>query len=129
LFRIDEENLAGLKAPLTLHAFRLDVENANLTRHDDKIVVRLDIARRAETVTVENRADDFAVGKGDCRRSVPWFHQASVILIECFEFRIHQLMFIPRFRDQHQDRVGERPSVEHEKLKCVVESSRVAHDI
>ena len=54
------------------------------------IVVGDDVARRAQAVAVERRADLAAVGEGDRRRPVPRLHQRRVVFVEGAPLRIHQ---------------------------------------
>ncbi len=51
------------------------VEHAHLGGHDDDVVVGDPVAQRPETVAVELRADQGAVGERDRRRAVPRLHE------------------------------------------------------
>jgi hypothetical protein len=72
------------------------------------VVVGDDVARRAQAVAVERRADLAAVGEGDGGRAVPRLHQRGVIFVEGLAVLIHQLVAGPGFRDQHHHRMGQR---------------------
>ena len=72
----------GCRRPLCEHVLGRDVEHADLGRHDDEAVLGDDVARRAQAVAVEHRADHRAVGERDRRRAVPRLHQAGVVLVE-----------------------------------------------
>ena len=82
LFQIDEEHAARLQAALRQHALRRDVEDADLGRHDDQVVLGDVIARRPQAVAVEHGADAHAVGEGDRRGAVPRLHQARMELVK-----------------------------------------------
>src|SRR5207248_10293229 len=62
LLEVDEEHLAGLKAPLLDDALLRYRQAAALRTHDDEIIVGDDVARGAQAVAVERSADPAAVG-------------------------------------------------------------------
>ena len=73
---IDQQHLAGLQAPLGDDVLFRDRQHAHLGRHHDAIVAGDEVARRAQPVAVERRADLASVGEGDGRRAVPRLHQS-----------------------------------------------------
>ncbi len=72
---IDQQHLAGLQAPLGDDVLFRDRQHAHLGRHHDAVVAGDEVARRAQPVAVERRADLAPVGEGDRRRAVPRLHQ------------------------------------------------------
>ena len=126
LGRVNQEDPSRVEPFLDQDVLRRDVEHAHLGRHHHQIVLRHDVARGAEAVPVEDRADHRPVGERDRRRPVPRFHQRSVILVERLSLRVHRLVVAPRLRDHHQHRVGERATRQREELQHVVERRRIA---
>ena len=123
---VDQEHAPRLQAPLFQHAVGRDVEHADLGRHDDQAVLGHVVARRAQAVAVEHRADADAVGERHRRRAVPRLHQAAVELVERLLLGRHRLVVRPRLGDHHHHRVRQRPPREHQQLEHVVELARVA---
>ena len=79
---VDQEHAARLQ-PAPLHdPGRVDVEDADLGGHDDQAVVGDPVAGGAQSVAVEDGADDGPVGEGDRRRAVPRLHEGGVELVE-----------------------------------------------
>ena len=56
-FGVDEEHAARLEAALLDDLVLGDLDDADLGGHDDEVVVGDPVARRAQTVAVEHRAD------------------------------------------------------------------------
>ena len=54
---VDQEHLAGLQTALADDLGRVDVDHADLGRHDDEVVVGDPVAARAQPVAVEHGAD------------------------------------------------------------------------
>ena len=82
----------------------------DLRGHDDQTVVGDPVAGGAESVAVEDGADDRPVGEGDRRRTVPRLHDRGVELVEGPLGRVHVPVLLPGLGDHHQHRVGsERP--------------------
>ncbi len=125
LRRVDEEDLPGLQAALAHDLGRVDVEHADLARHDHAVVVGDPVARRPQPVTVEDRADHGAVAERDRRGTVPRLHQRGVVAVERLAGRVHALVVLPRLRDHHEDRVVERATGEVEQLERLVEAGGV----
>ena len=123
---IDQQHLARAQPILDDDVFGGDVEDADLRRHDDEIVLRDAVARRAQAVAIEHGADQPAVREGDRRRAVPGFHQRRVIFVERAHRRIHRRVAGPRLRDHHQHRVRQRAARHDQELEHVVEGRGVA---
>ena len=122
---VDEEDLAGLEAPLRRDLLRREVEDAHLGGHHDEAVLRRDPSRGPQAVAVEDRADPRAVGEGDGGRAVPRLEEAGVELVERLQLGAHRLVPAPRLRHHHHQRVRERAAGEDEQLEDVVEHRRV----
>ena len=123
---VDEEDAAGAQAILDPHVLRRDVQDADLGRHDDHVVVGDVVAGRPQSVAIEHGADHGAVGERNRGRPVPRLHQRGVILVEGAPVGGHRLVVRPRLRDHHQHRVRERAAGENEELEHVVERGGVA---
>ena len=67
--------LPGRRRPLRTMLARVDVEDADLAREHDEAVVGHEEAPGAQTVAVERRADEGAVGEDERRRAVPRLHE------------------------------------------------------
>ncbi len=122
---VDEEHLAGLQAPLGDDLAFRDLQHAHLRRHDDAVVAGDEIARRAQAVAVERRADLPPVGEGDRGRPVPRLHQAGVVLVEGAPLLVHQRIAGPRLGNHHHHGVRERIAALHQELERVVEAGGV----
>ena len=121
----DEEHLAGLEAALREDPLGLDGEDADLGGHDDQVVLRDDVARWAEAVAVEHRADVAPVGEGDGGGAVPGFHEAAVVFVEGFLGGGHRFVRLPGLRDEHHHHLGDGAAGAHEEFDGVVEAGRV----
>jgi len=121
LFKVDQQHAPRLETALALDAFRLDVQHADLGRHDDQAVLGDVVARRPEPVAVQHRADADAVRKRDRRRPVPRLHEAGVKLVKGPLLRRHRRVAAPRLRDHHHHGVRQRPAGEHQQFEDVVE--------
>ena len=75
-------------------------------QHDDQIVVRHDIARRTQAVSVEDCSDSHSIGKGHGGRPIPRLHQTGVVLVERLLRRAHLFVFVPCFRYEHHHHMG-----------------------
>ena len=126
LGRVDQEHAAGLEAALVHDPGRVDVEHAHLRGHDDQVVGGDPVARRAQPVAVEHRADHGAVGEGDGGRAVPRLHERRVVPVEGPLVERHRLVVLPRLGDHHQHRVGQLVAAQVQQLEDLVEGGRVA---
>ena len=125
LGRVDEEHAARTEATLLDHRGRVDAEGADLGRHDHQAVVADPVARRAQSVAVEHRAHDRAIGERHRGRTVPRLHDAGVEPVEVTDRRVHVLVVLPRLRDHHQHRVGQRVTAQVQQLQRLVQSGGV----
>ena len=100
-------------------------QHAHFGGEHDEVVVGDEIARRAQAVAVERRADLAPVGEGHRGRAVPRLHQRGVIFVEGAPLLVHQRIAGPGLRDQHHHRVGERIAALHEEFERVVEAGGV----
>ena len=123
---VDEEHPARLQASLLDHLAAGDVHNADLAGHDDQVVVGNPVAAGAQSVAVQDRTDHRAVREGDRSRPVPGLHERCVVLVEGPTLLGHLGVVLPRFRDHHQDGLGERVTAQCEELQCLVEAGRIA---
>ena len=123
---VDEEHLPGLEPTLAHDLLRVDVEHADFRREDDKSVIGDPEPRRPETVAVEDRAGEPAIGEHDRGGTVPGFHECGVELVEGPPLGIHLGVVLPCFGDHHQHRVRQAAPTEMQKLEHLVERRRVA---
>ena len=122
---VDEEQSSRPQPALLDHAFGGDRQHPDLGGHDAAVVVGDVVAARAQPVAVQHRSDAGAVGEGDGRRTVPRLHQAGVVLVEGALVGGHVAAVLPRLRDHHHDRRGERAPGHEQELEHVVEVARV----
>ena len=80
--RVDEQHAARLEAVVDDHVARVQVEHPGLGGEHQQAVPRQRVARRAQAVAIERRADLAAVGEGDRGRAVPRLEQRGVELVE-----------------------------------------------
>ena len=123
---IDQEHFAGLEAALFLDVVGLDGEDAGFRGHDDQVVVRDDVAGRAQAVAVEGCADDAAVGEGDSGGPVPRLHEGGVVFVERALLRVHVGITGPGFGDKHGHGVGQVAAGHEEQLDGVIEAGGIA---
>ena len=116
----------GCSRPFAHDVLGRDLEHADLGRHHDEAVLRDDVARGAQAVAVEHRADLAAVGERDRRGAVPGLHQERVVLVVGAPIGIHLGVVLPRLGDHHQDGFGQLAAGQHQELERVVELRRVA---
>ena len=105
---VDQEHPPRLQPALLHHARRRNIDHAGFAGHDHAIVVRHPVPTRPESVAVEHRADDRAVGERDRGRAVPRLHQRRVEAIERALFGRHSGVVFPRLRNHHQHRMPDR---------------------
>ncbi len=123
---VDQQHAARLQTALGHDALGGDVEDADLAGQDDEAVVGHPVARRAQAVAVQDRADEAAVGEGDRRGPVPGLHEAGVEGVEGAARLVHGGVVLPRLRDHHEDGVGQRAARQVQELQHLVEGRRVA---
>ena len=123
---VDQEHPARLQPALADDRRRVQVEHADLAGQHDQPVVGDPEPSRPQTVAVEHRADDRAVGERHARRAVPRLHQRRVELVERAAGRVHRRVVLPRLRDHHQHRVRQRSAGQVQQLEHLVEAGGVA---
>ena len=122
---VDEEHPPRLQPALGDHLRRVDVDDADLGRHHDDVVVGDPVAAGPQPVAVEHGADDGAVGERDAGRAVPRLHQRGVEPVERPLVGVHLAVVLPRRRDHHQHGVVDRAPGEVEQLEHLVEAGGV----
>ena len=124
---VEHQHAARLEAA-RLDDLRLgDVEHPDLGREHADAVARAQPATGAEAVAVERGDDLVAVGRDHRRRAVPRLDERGVVLVERADVVVDvERRVAPRRRDQHRQRVLERPPRLHEKLQRGVQLGRVA---
>ncbi len=118
---VDEEHPARLEPALADDRRGVEVEHADLGGQHDQAVVGHPVARRAQAVAVEDRADLVTVGEDHARRAVPGLHQRGVELVERAALGVHLGVVLPRLGDHHQHRVRQRPAAHVQQLEDLVE--------
>ena len=126
LLEVDQQHLAGLQPPLGDDLLLGNLQHAHFRRHHDAVVAGDEIARRAQAVAVERRADLAAVGERDRGGAVPRLHHRGVIFVERAALLIHQRIAGPGFRNHHHHRVRQRVAALHQEFERVVEAGGVA---
>jgi len=126
LLEVDQEHLARLQAPLPDDLVLGDRQHAALGGHDDEVVVGDQVARRAQAVAVERRADLLAVGEDHRRRPVPGFEHRRVVFVERTAALVHQRVLLPGLGDHHHRRMRQRVAGHRQQLERVVEGRGVA---
>ena len=125
LLEVDEQHPPRLEPPLADDPGLRDVEHPDLGGHDDPMVVGHDVARRAQAVPVEGRADLAAVGERDRGGAVPGLHEGRVVLVEGAAVGVHEGVVLPRLRDHQHHGVGEGVAARDQQLQGVVEGGGV----
>ncbi len=123
--QVDQQHLARLEAPFPDDFLLRHRQHAGFRSHDQLVVVGDDVARRAQAVAVEGRADLAAVGEGDRCRPIPRLHQRRMILVEGAALGLHQRVR-PRLRDQHHHRVRQGiAAADDQEFERVVDARRI----
>ena len=125
LLEVDQQHLAGLQAPFALDPLLRHRQHAGFGGEDHVVVVGHHVARRAQPVAVERRADLPSVGERDRRRPVPRLHQRGIVFVERLALRLHQRIAGPGLRDQHHHRMRERVAAGHQNLERVVDAGGI----
>ena len=123
---VDEEHLARAQPPLAHDEARFDVEHADLTGQEDEAIARDHVAPRTQTVPVEGRPDEGAVGEHQRGRAVPRLHQHGMVLIEVAACRVDVELVLVGLRDGHHHGVRKRTATEGQQFDDLVERRRVA---
>ena len=127
LFSIDKEQLTRLQASLFLNFRRFELNSTHFRSHQHHIVVRDEVARRAQAVTVEHTAGETSVREQKSGRTVPRLHQDRVVFVERLQVLTDRVLLVERFRNKHRHSVRQAHTRHKEELECVIEGSRVRH--
>ena len=123
---VDEEHLAGAQAALAHDLVRREVEHADLAREHDEAVVGHEEAAGAQTVAVEGRADQRAVGEDEGGGAVPRLHEHRVVLVEALARGVDVDLVLPGLGHHHHDRVRQAAAAEGQQFDDLVERGGVA---
>ena len=121
LVGVDQEHPARLEPALAHDRGRVEVEDADLGREHDEAVVGDPVARGAQAVAVEHRADLAAVAEHHAGGPVPRLHQRGVELVEGAALAVHLGVVLPRLGDHHQHGVRQRAAADVQQLEHLVE--------
>ncbi len=99
---VDEEHLPRLEPALLDHLGLRDRQHAALAGQHHSPVASAPPSAGTQSVAVENRTDDRAVGECDAGRAVPRFHQRRMELVEPSQRRGHVRVVLPGLGDHHQ---------------------------
>ena len=127
LLRVDEQNLARLQPPLAHHVARLKIHDAHLRGHHHQALPGNGVTAGAQPVPVKHAAGIAAVAEQQGGRTVPRLHQDGVVLVERLQVFADGVLVVEALRHQYGYCLRQRESAHHEKLKHVVQRSRVAH--
>ena len=100
-FCINQQNLSRLQASFFFYVSRFEVHYTYFGGNYHQVVFSDQIAGRAQTVTVEHTTGKTSVTEEQGCRSVPWFHQDRMILIERFQVLADRVFLVERFRYEH----------------------------
>ena len=105
--------------------FRLNIQNTDLGRKNQIIIIGNIITGRTKSVTVKHGSHVIAIGKEHGCWSIPRLHHRCVILIEITLCLRHIFIGIPRLRNQDHNCKWKRHSVHNEELQRIVQSCRI----
>ena len=125
LFGVDQEHPSGLQAQALDDVGRIEFQHAGLGGHDHQSVVGHPDPGGPQTVAVEHRSDDGAVGEAHRGRTVPGLHQRRVVCVERAAGRVHRLVALPGLRDHHQHGVRQAATAEVQQFQHLVEARAV----
>ncbi len=125
MLKIDQEHLAGLKAPLADDLGLRNRQHTLLRTHDDHVVIGDAVARWAQTIAVKRGANLTTVRKHNRCGAVPRLHHRRVVLIKRAAALVHLLVLLPWLGDHHHDRLRDGVARHGQQLKTVVKCCRV----
>ena len=125
--RVNHQHFARLQPPFLFDFRRCEGQCARLGRHHHHVVVRNQVAGRAQAVTVEHAAGVAAVGEQQGGRPVPGLHEDALVFVERFQAVGDGVFFAQAFRHQHGQRMRQGFSRHQQKFQHVVERRAVAH--
>ena len=101
LLKVDEQHLARLQPPLLDDRLLGNRQHTRFGGHHHEVVLRHEVARGPQPVSVECCTDLAAIGEGHSGRAVPRLHETGMIFIEGAALAIHQRIAGPCLRDEH----------------------------
>ena len=104
---------------------RVEVEDAGFRGHHHQAVLRHPDARGTQSIAVEHRAHDGAVGETHRSRSIPRFHERRVIRVESPAVWRKGLVTLPGLGDHHQHRVRQTSPAQMQQFKHLIEAGTV----
>ena len=125
LFKIDQQHLARLQTPFRDDLFLRNGQNAHFGGHHHKSVLGDEIARGAQSVAIQRRADLAAIGEGHSRRTVPRLHQRRMIFVKGLAMLVHERIARPGLGNKHHHGMSERIAPAHQKFQRIVETGGV----
>ena len=126
LLGVHQKHSARLQTAFDRDALRRDRQHAGFRRHDDHVVFRDVIARRAQAVAVQARADADAVRERHRGRAVPRFDEAGMKFVKRAALGVHALVIFPRLGNHHHHRVRQFAARHDEQFHAIVKLRRVA---
>ena len=124
--QIGGNHLAGAHFAFTYNFGFVDADRTDFGANDDHTVVGDEKACWAQPVAVERQANDVAITKGECGRSIPRLDDGGVVLIKGAPGGIHVFDAFPCLRHQHGQSVANVAPAHHRQFQHVVEHRRVA---
>ena len=97
---VDHHQLARPYTAFFDHFVRLVVPNPHFRGAGDQLVFSNDVARRAQTITVEVTGRKATIGHHDTCRTIPRLHVHGVKVEEGPQLRIHIRVVLPGWRNQ-----------------------------
>ena len=125
LFQVHDKHFPGLEAAFFLDQAGVDGQDAGFGGHDDPVILCHAIAGRPQAVAVERGADDLPVREGDRSGAVPGFHDGRMEFVKCFFYRVHLIVPVPGFGDQHHHHVRQGAAAERKQFDDIIETGAV----
>ncbi len=125
LLCVHQKDASGLQAGFLHDVLRRDVQNTDLGRQDQTVVIRDVIAGRSKAVPVQSRTHDVAVREQNRSRAVPGLHHRRIIMVEILFVLLHKTVILPRLRHNHHHGERKGHSVHVEELQRVVQHSGI----
>ena len=126
LLQVHQEHAPGLKASPAEDLVAGNVQHPGLAGHDHQAVAGDGVARGAQAVAVERRADVAAVGEHEGRRAVPRLHDGGMVLVKGALVLGHHVLPPPRLGDEHHHGVRQAAPPRDKQFQQVVQNGGVA---
>ena len=123
--RIDKKHFTWFQPTFCANIFRIFIHNTHFGCHDNAVICCYIVTSRAQTITVENTADNSTISEAHSSRTIPWFHHKAIEFVEVMFFLAHELISFPRFRNHHHDCMRQGTTCHVQEFQCVIEHSRV----